>query len=151
MAEAQEPMPVDSAAAEAAKAEANIAFKGRPLPPPPRPPPSPSNRSSSTPSTPADGTTPRPAHLLRAEHHFPQAVVGYTRAIDLDPSNAVYYSNRAFAHIKLENFGSAIADATKSLELDPTYVKVRPGANSCPPPLPPTPLSSPASTAWHVS
>mmetsp|Transcript_24086 Transcript_24086/g.61749 ORF Transcript_24086/g.61749 Transcript_24086/m.61749 type:complete len:494 (-) Transcript_24086:75-1556(-) len=84
MAEAQEPMPVDSAAAEAAKAEANIAFK---------------------------------------EHHFPQAVVGYTRAIDLDPSNAVYYSNRAFAHIKLENFGSAIADATKSLELDPTYVK----------------------------
>jgi tetratricopeptide (TPR) repeat protein len=50
--------------------------------------------------------------------------VGYTKAINLDPNNAVYYSNRAFAHIKLENFGSAISDATKSLELDSTYVKV---------------------------
>lgn len=50
-------------------------------------------------------------------------MVGYTKAINLDPNNAVYYSNRAFAHIRLENFGSAIADATKSLELDPTYIK----------------------------
>ena len=50
-------------------------------------------------------------------------MVGYTKAINLDPNNAVFYSNRAFAHIKLENFGSAITDATKSLELDPSYVK----------------------------
>ena len=28
------------------------------------------------------------------------------------------------AHIKLEAFGFAIADATKALELDPSYVKV---------------------------
>ena len=33
------------------------------------------------------------------------------------------YSNRAFAHIRLENFGSAIQDATRALELDPTYTK----------------------------
>ena len=28
------------------------------------------------------------------------------------------------AHIKLESYGSAIEDATKAIELDPTYVKV---------------------------
>jgi len=32
-------------------------------------------------------------------------------------------SNRAFCHIKLENFGSAIDDATRAIELDPTYTK----------------------------
>lgn len=84
MGDSADPVPVDCTAAEAAKNEANVAFK---------------------------------------EKHFPQAVVGYTKAINLDPNNAVYYSNRAFAHIKLENFGSAISDATKSLELDSTYVK----------------------------
>lgn len=30
----------------------------------------------------------------------------------------------AAAHIKLESYGSAIEDATKAIELDPTYVKV---------------------------
>ena len=33
--------------------------------------------------------------------------------------------NRAFAYLKLEDFGYAIIDATKSLELDPTYMKVK--------------------------
>lgn len=28
------------------------------------------------------------------------------------------------AHIKLEAFGYAVADATRALELDPSYVKV---------------------------
>ncbi len=63
--------------------------------------------------------------MLCAEKHFTAAIDGYTRAVDLNPANAIYYSNRAFAHIKLENYGSAIADATKALEIDPKFVKAR--------------------------
>lgn len=39
--------------------------------------------------------------------------------------SAVVYANRAFAHIKLEEYGSAIIDSTEAVALDPTYVKVR--------------------------
>jgi hypothetical protein len=35
----------------------------------------------------------------------------------------VYYANRAAAHIKLESYGAAVADAEKSTELDPKYIK----------------------------
>lgn len=38
-------------------------------------------------------------------------------------SNACVAGNRAFANLKLENYGLAIADATKALELDPSYLK----------------------------
>jgi serine/threonine-protein phosphatase 5 len=31
--------------------------------------------------------------------------------------------NRAFAHIKLEEYGSAVEDAGTAIELDPAYVK----------------------------
>eukprot|EP00197_Chlamydomonas_leiostraca_P003143 CAMPEP_0202869786 /NCGR_PEP_ID=MMETSP1391-20130828/13229_1 /ASSEMBLY_ACC=CAM_ASM_000867 /TAXON_ID=1034604 /ORGANISM="Chlamydomonas leiostraca, Strain SAG 11-49" /LENGTH=507 /DNA_ID=CAMNT_0049550165 /DNA_START=71 /DNA_END=1594 /DNA_ORIENTATION=+ len=55
--------------------------------------------------------------------HFLQAIDGYTRAIELNPNNAIYYANRAFANTKLENYGSAVADATKALEIDPKYIK----------------------------
>jgi len=47
----------------------------------------------------------------------------YTKAVELSPRNAVYLSNRAFAYTRLEQYGSAIADATAAIEIDPTYVK----------------------------
>jgi hypothetical protein len=50
-------------------------------------------------------------------------VEGYTKATELNPTNAVYFGNRAFAHIKLEEYGSAVEDATVAIELDPAYVK----------------------------
>lgn len=31
--------------------------------------------------------------------------------------------NRAFAHIKLENYGAAMADASRAIEIDPKYIK----------------------------
>ena len=40
------------------------------------------------------------------------------------------YSNRSFAHLRLEEYGSAVADASKAIELDPRYVKVRPGSTA---------------------
>ncbi|EFJ08171.1 hypothetical protein SELMODRAFT_182535 [Selaginella moellendorffii] len=47
----------------------------------------------------------------------------YTRAIELDGSNPVYWANRAFTNVKLEEYGTAIMDATKAIELDRKYVK----------------------------
>ena len=37
--------------------------------------------------------------------------------------NATLYSNRAFAYIRLEQYGAAIADASKAIELDPKCIK----------------------------
>ena len=51
-------------------------------------------------------------------------MVAYTEAIQLNPKVAAYFSNRAFAHIRLENYGSAVADASTALELDPRFTKV---------------------------
>ena len=41
----------------------------------------------------------------------------------MSPNNAVLLSNRAFAHVRLENYGSAIADASSAVESDPNYIK----------------------------
>lgn len=59
-----------------------------------------------------------------AVKHYHEAVDEYSKAIELDPSNAVYHSNRSFAHLRLEEYGSAAVDATKAIELDPKYAKV---------------------------
>lgn len=51
----------------------------------------------------------------------------YTQAIDLQPDSAVcavLFANRAFAHIKIEEYGSAVADASKAIAADPSYAKV---------------------------
>ena len=39
------------------------------------------------------------------------------------PKSAVYFSNRAYAHMKLENYGLAIADSDEAIKLDPNYAK----------------------------
>jgi len=36
---------------------------------------------------------------------------------------AIYLSNRAFTHLKIDNYGLAIADADAALAIDPNYVK----------------------------
>ncbi|EPS61337.1 serine/threonine-protein phosphatase 5, partial [Genlisea aurea] len=56
-------------------------------------------------------------------HKFSQAVGLYSQAIELSQNNAVYWANRAFAHTKLEAYGSAIQDSTKAIEIDPKYSK----------------------------
>ncbi|PYH65349.1 protein serine/threonine phosphatase PPT1 [Aspergillus vadensis CBS 113365] len=60
-----------------------------------------------------------------AEHEWPTAIDFYTRAIEKYDKEPSFFSNRAQAHIKLEAYGFAIADASKALELDSNYVKVR--------------------------
>ncbi|CAO2813241.1 unnamed protein product [Amaranthus hypochondriacus] len=56
-------------------------------------------------------------------HKYSQAIDLYSQAIELNNQNAVYWANRAFAHTKLEEYGSAIHDATKAIEIDSKYSK----------------------------
>ncbi|PYH54873.1 uncharacterized protein BO96DRAFT_501688, partial [Aspergillus niger CBS 101883] len=66
-----------------------------------------------------------------AEHEWPTAIDFYSRAIEKYDKEPSFFSNRAQAHIKLEAYGFAIADASKALELDSNYVKVRWDAAGC--------------------
>lgn len=63
------------------------------------------------------------ANNLFKEKHFEQAIEYYTKAIEVNPSVAVYYGNRSIAHLKMESYGYALADASKALELDKMYLK----------------------------
>ncbi|KAH7533758.1 hypothetical protein FEM48_Zijuj04G0165700 [Ziziphus jujuba var. spinosa] len=49
-------------------------------------------------------------------HKYAQAIELYTQAIEINSQNAVYLANRAFAHLKLEEYGSAIQDASMAIE-----------------------------------
>lgn len=57
---------------------------------------------------------------------YEQAINEYTLAIEATKDSnkkAIYLSNRAFCHIKMENLGLALNDATEAIKQDPTYVK----------------------------
>lgn len=58
-------------------------------------------------------------------HDWPGAIDFYSQAIEKYDSDPVFYSNRAQAQIKLEAYGYGVADASKAIELDPNFVKVR--------------------------
>lgn len=60
-----------------------------------------------------------------AGHDWPSAIEYYTKAIEKYDSDPSFFCNRAQANIKLEAYGYAVADATKALELDKDYIKVR--------------------------
>ena len=51
------------------------------------------------------------------------AIMYYTRSIAFDDNNAILYSNRALAYLRLKHFQNAEDDCTRAIELDPTYTK----------------------------
>ncbi|XP_070375689.1 small glutamine-rich tetratricopeptide repeat-containing protein beta isoform X4 [Equus asinus] len=57
------------------------------------------------------------------EENYAAAVDCYTRAIELDPNNAVYYCNRAAAQSKLGHYTDAIKDCEKAIAIDSKYSK----------------------------
>lgn len=54
---------------------------------------------------------------------FSEAVSLYGQAIGLDPTNAVYLSNRSSALASLSRFDKALVDADKCIELKPDWAK----------------------------
>lgn len=57
-----------------------------------------------------------------AQFKFPTAVELYSAAIELFPT-AIYYANRAAAHMKTESYGLAIDDASAAIAVEPSYIK----------------------------
>lgn len=57
------------------------------------------------------------------EEMFELAEVEYTKAIEMNPTNSVYFCNRAASRLRQGLYVDAMKDAKKALELDKTYVK----------------------------
>jgi stress-induced-phosphoprotein 1 len=51
------------------------------------------------------------------------AVQLFSQAIDLDPDNYVFYSNRSAAYMKADSISKALWDAEKCIELAPNWSK----------------------------
>jgi small glutamine-rich tetratricopeptide repeat-containing protein alpha len=62
-------------------------------------------------------------NALMSSKQYDKAIDAYTEAIKRDPSNPVYYSNRAAAHSSKSDHLTAAVDAEKAIELDPKFVK----------------------------
>uniref|UniRef100_A0A8B9MKU6 Uncharacterized protein n=1 Tax=Accipiter nisus TaxID=211598 RepID=A0A8B9MKU6_9AVES len=59
----------------------------------------------------------------RVGKDYENAVKYYSSAIELNPTNAIYYGNRSLAYLRTECYGYALADATRAVELDKKYIK----------------------------
>ena len=91
--------------------------------------------TSAAPSTSAPPKPPSAEDKKKAEKHkqtgntqmsakkHDSAIDSYSRAIALDPTNAVYFSNRAAAYSSKGDHPSAVEDAKKAIEADPSFVK----------------------------
>ncbi|XP_003452617.2 LOW QUALITY PROTEIN: small glutamine-rich tetratricopeptide repeat-containing protein alpha [Oreochromis niloticus] len=55
--------------------------------------------------------------------NFAAAVEFYSKAIAINPQNAVYYCNRAAAYSKLGNYAGAVQDCERAISIDPNYSK----------------------------
>lgn len=58
-----------------------------------------------------------------SKKEYSQAVKMYTEAIQLDPSQAIFFSNRALAYLELQKYQEVIDDCDKCLKLDPNNFK----------------------------
>jgi small glutamine-rich tetratricopeptide repeat-containing protein alpha len=58
-----------------------------------------------------------------AARNFDEAIAKYTEAIDLDPSNVVYLSNRAAAYSSSQQHDKAVTDAEAAIKLNPDFSK----------------------------
>jgi serine/threonine protein kinase len=54
--------------------------------------------------------------------NYEQAIVDYTKAIELDTQSAEAYNNRSTAHLLMGNYGQAVTDCSRALELAPDFV-----------------------------
>ncbi|KAJ6501633.1 putative stress-induced protein STI1 [Mycena vitilis] len=60
---------------------------------------------------------------LMSSKQYEKAIESYTQAIDKDPTNPIYYSNRAAAYSSKGDHLSAVNDAEQAITVDPKFVK----------------------------
>lgn len=60
---------------------------------------------------------------LMGQAKYKEAIAYYTKAIELDPGNHIFYANRAAAHTHTKDYRSAIIDCEKSISINETYSK----------------------------
>jgi small glutamine-rich tetratricopeptide repeat-containing protein alpha len=60
---------------------------------------------------------------LMTSKKYDEAIAMYDQAVAHDPTNPVYFSNRAAAHASKGDHLSAIGDAEEAISLDPNFVK----------------------------
>lgn len=58
-----------------------------------------------------------------ANKDYLKAIESYTRAVELNPENAIYYSNRAAVHSHMNNHQLAIDDCLVAIQKNPSYSK----------------------------
>lgn len=54
---------------------------------------------------------------------FDQAIAKYSEAVELDPGNHVFYSNRSAAYAAMGKWAEAAADGQRCVSLSPTFLK----------------------------
>jgi small glutamine-rich tetratricopeptide repeat-containing protein alpha len=54
---------------------------------------------------------------------YDAAIESYNKAVNLDPTNPVYYSNRAAAYSSKGDHLAAVGDAEQAISVDPKFVK----------------------------
>ena len=54
---------------------------------------------------------------------YEEALIHYSKAIALDASNHVYFSNRAQVYINLRAYDKAIEDSETAIKLDPSFTR----------------------------
>lgn len=60
---------------------------------------------------------------LMTQAKYKEAIAYYTKAIELEPTNYIYYANRSAAHIHMKDYRSAIMDCEKSVSINEKYSK----------------------------
>ncbi|KAF2875525.1 hypothetical protein BDV95DRAFT_484817 [Massariosphaeria phaeospora] len=108
----------------------------RPAPPPHRYTKSPPPPSANYAATPEDASPPAQPPTIDAEEYkaagnkffkikdYAAAIREYSKAIEADPKNGTYYSNRAAALITANRFVEALEDCKTADELDPNNQKI---------------------------
>ncbi|CAI6333188.1 unnamed protein product [Periconia digitata] len=108
----------------------------KPAPPPHRYTTSPPPQSANYAATPEAASSPVQPPTIDAEEYkaagnkffkikdYPAAIKEYSKAIEADPKNPTYYSNRAAAYISANRFVEALEDCKVADELDPGNMKI---------------------------
>ncbi|KAF5380456.1 hypothetical protein D9615_004597 [Tricholomella constricta] len=63
------------------------------------------------------------ANKAFTSHDFPTAARLYTESIEKNPNEPTVWCNRAYARMKLEEYGYALSDAAQAIQIDPRYAK----------------------------